>query len=341
MILELLRPHVRALQGYSTARDEFSGTAEVYLDANENPFESAINRYPDPHCRALKQRISELKGIELQRIFIGNGSDEAIDLLVRALVAPGQSIITTPPTYGMYAVTARAHGVSVLEVPMKVDFSLDYDGLAHADAQGGLLTFLCSPNNPTGIQLSLQEIEQVLLRARGVVVVDEAYIDFASGASACTLLKEYPHLVVLQTLSKAWGMAGARVGLAFGDPRLIAALSKLKLPYNVNALSQRVALGRLADTDLYGQQVQRIVRERERLAGELSKMRTIKAVFPSEGNFLLVRCVDARRLFEALRMQGIIVRDRSYEVHCSECLRITVGTEVENDRLLEAVRGFV
>jgi len=341
MILKLLRPHVRALRGYSTARDEFSGTAQVYLDANENPFESDLNRYPDPHCRALKQRISELKGLERERIFIGNGSDEAIDLLVRALVAPGQMIITTPPTYGMYAVAAQAHGFSVIEVPMSVDFSLDYDGLAHADARGGVLTFLCSPNNPTGGQLSRWDIEQVLRRSNGVVVVDEAYIDFAAGASACTLLKEYPHLVVLQTLSKAWGMAGARVGLAFGDPHLIAALSKLKLPYNVNALSQRIALERLADTELYAQQVQRIVRERERLTSELSKIQTVQAVFPSEGNFLLVRCVDERRLFEALRMQGIIVRDRSYDVHCSGCLRITVGTEAENDRLLEAVRGFV
>lgn len=341
MIADLLRPHVRALAPYSTARDEFKGEARVYLDANENPFGSGLNRYPDPHSRALKARVSQLKGIETERIFVGNGSDEAIDLLVRAFVPAGDAVVITPPTYGMYGVAARSHGAEVLEAPLRRDFSLDLDALERAGEQAGKLIFLCSPNNPTGNQLSLGDIESVLARTSGVVVVDEAYIDFASGPSACALLGAYPRLVVLQTLSKAWGMAGIRIGLAFGDPVVIQALSKLKLPYNINSLSQEAALERLADTARYSEQVGVVLAERQRIIGELASLSCVKEVFSSEGNFILVRCEDSRRLFEFLRDRGVIVRDRSHELHCQGCLRITIGTEAENNELIALMRDFI
>jgi histidinol-phosphate aminotransferase len=340
MIADLLRPHVRDLAPYSTARDEFTGQARVYLDANENPFGDGLNRYPDPRSRGLKARASQLKGIDEARIFVGNGSDEAIDLLVRAFVNPGEGVVTTPPTYGMYGVAARGNGVDVFEAPLRPDFSLDIPAIERASMRGGKLIFLCSPNNPTGNQLSLEEIEQLLGCTTGIVVVDEAYIDFAAGPSACALLEAYPRLVVLQTLSKAWGMAAIRVGLAFGDPLVMQALSRLKLPYNINALSQAAALERLADTTRYTGEVRTLIVERERVVAELSKFPSVEHVFPSQGNFLLVRCRDARRLFEFLRERGVIVRDRSHEMHCEGCLRITIGTQSESDVLLALMRDF-
>ena len=341
MINELLRPHVMALSPYSTARDDFKGEARIYLDANENPFGDGLNRYPDPHCRALKERVSNLKGVAVERIFVGNGSDEAIDLLVRAFVAPGESVAITPPTYGMYAVAARGNGAHVVPAPLMPDFSLEMEALERVSAEGARLIFLCSPNNPTGNQLALSEIETVLVRTRGIVVVDEAYIDFASGPSACVLLEQHPRLVVLQTLSKAWGLAGIRIGLAFADPIIIQALSRLKLPYNINALSQKEAIASLADTTHYKEQVTELLAERRRVALELASISSMQKVFPSEGNFLLVRCKDSARLFEHLRDRGVIVRDRSHELHCEGCLRITIGTRAENDELLALIRSWV
>jgi histidinol-phosphate aminotransferase len=332
---------VRDLAPYSTARDEFKGEARIYLDANENPFGSGLNRYPDPHSRALRARVSQLRGVAAERIFVGNGSDEAIDLLVRAFVAPGEAVVITPPTYGMYGVGARSNGAEVVDAPLRRDFSLDLEALERASEKGGRLIFLCSPNNPTGNQLSLGEIEEVLSRTTGMVVVDEAYIDFASAPSACALLARYPRLVVLQTLSKAWGMAGIRIGLAFGDPVVIQALSKLKLPYNINSLSQEAALERLADTARYSEQVAVVLAERQRVVGALSNVSCVREVFPSEGNFILIRCENSRRLFEFLRDRGVIVRDRSHELHCDGCLRITIGTHSENDELMSLMRDFV
>jgi histidinol-phosphate aminotransferase len=342
MITTLLRPHLRALTPYSTARDEFTGSARVYLDANENPFgHEALNRYPDPHSRALKDRISQLKSIPAERIFIGNGSDEAIDLLIRAFVNPGEGVVITPPTYGMYRVATHVNAGRVIEAPLFPDFSLNHEAISRATTEGGKLLFLCSPNNPTGNQFSLEDIQRVLEYFQGVVVVDEAYIDFASGPSACELLKDSPRLVVLQTLSKAWGMAAIRVGLAFGHPELIQALSRIKLPYNVNQLSQTAALARLAQDEAFDAQVKTILAERARVSAALTTYSCIQAVFPSEANFLLVKCVNAQGLFDSLKARGIIVRDRSRELHCDGCIRITIGTKEENDELLLAVKDFV
>jgi histidinol-phosphate aminotransferase len=241
----------------------------------------------------------------------------------------------------MYRVAALVNAGRVIEAPLLRDFSLNYEAIAHTSREGEKILFLCSPNNPTGNQLDLKDIQRVLECFTGVVVVDEAYIDFAAGPSACALLNDNPRLIVLQTLSKAWGIAGARVGLAFGDPALIQILAMMKLPYNVSQLSQDAACTRLAEIETFRAQVATILSERERVSAALNTYSCIRAVFPSEGNFLLVQCQNAERLFDSLTSKGIIVRDRSRELHCDECIRITIGTPEENDELLVAVRNFV
>ncbi len=337
MVSGFIKSYIQALVPYSTARDEFTGVASVYLDANENPYQSVVNRYPDPHQRELKKRLSALKGVAIENIFLGNGSDEAIDLLVRVVDSPAGVTITSP-TYGMYKVAAANNGVAVVDAPLKSDFSLDMAALRQASAKGSRLLFLCSPNNPTGRQYSLEEIRNVLDSFEGLVVVDEAYIDFAPERSAATLLEEYDRLVVLQTLSKAWGMAGIRLGMAFAARPIIDSMNKLKLPYNVSELSQRYALERLAEPARVSEEVNTILFERGRVSERLLLMKGVEKVFPSATNFLLVRVSEPRRAFEYLQTKGVIVRDRSQEKHCEGCLRITIGTPEENDTMLEGLR---
>lgn len=338
MVNRYIKPYIQALVPYSTARDEFTGNASVYLDANENPFSSSVNRYPDPHQRALKERISELKGVAPERIFLGNGSDEAIDLLVRIVDTSRGGVTITSPTYGMYKVAAANNGVEVFDAPLMADFSLDLAALKDANARGSRLLFLCSPNNPTGRQYSLQEISTVLDTFDGIVVVDEAYIDFAQEQSALTLLDRYDRVVVLQTFSKAWGMAGVRLGMAFAARPIIESMNKLKLPYNISELSQRYALERLAEPGRVREEVREILSERERVSKQLIGLRGVEKVFPSEANFLLVRVSDSGRAFEHLQKRGIIVRDRSKERNCQGCLRVTIGTSEENSAMLEGLR---
>jgi histidinol-phosphate aminotransferase len=333
-----IKSYIKALVPYSTARDEFTGVASVYLDANENPYQSSVNRYPDPHQRELKARIAELKGVDVEKIFVGNGSDEAIDLLVR-VVDTGQGGITiTSPTYGMYKVAAANNGVPVVDAPLKPDFSLDMAAIRNASEGGSRLLFLCSPNNPTGAQYTLDQIKGVLEAFEGIVVADEAYIDFAKAPSAITLLADYDRLVVLQTFSKAWGMAGIRLGMAFGAKVLIDSMNKLKLPYNVSELTQRYGLERLAEPSRMESEVREILSERARVAGELGRLKGVIEVFPSATNFLLVKVTEPRRAFEYLQAKGVIVRDRSKEKNCAGCLRITIGTPAENDTMLEGLR---
>lgn len=339
MIRRLIKSYIQDLVPYSTARDEFEGTALVYLDANENPYLSDVNRYPDPHQRVLKQTISKLKGVAPERIFIGNGSDEAIDLLVRIIDTGRGGVTITSPTYGMYRVTAANNGLSVIDAPLTPDFDLDIAAIRVADAAGSRLLFICSPNNPTGRQYKLEEIIRVLDTFSGLVVVDEAYIDFARGDSALELLSSYERLVVLQTFSKAWGLAGLRLGMAFADPLIIESMNKLKLPYNVSELSQRYALGRITQRARVEQEVGEILSERASVAERLLKVQGVEKVFPSEANFLLVRVSDAKRVFESLRECGVIVRDRSKELHCQGCLRITIGTPAENQVMLHVLEG--
>ncbi len=338
----LLRPSIRELKPYRSARDDFK--SGILLDANENPYSpgveqaSGLNRYPDPHCDALRARLSELKGISPEQIFAGNGSDEAIDLLIRMFCEPGRDrIIITPPTYGMYRVSADINGVACIECPLNPDFTLNPERILDA-APGAKLIFLCSPNNPTSNRISTDAIEQILSKSGCLVVVDEAYIDFSEEKSLLPLIDRYPNLVVLQTLSKAWGLAGIRLGMAFGAVGLISYMMRVKPPYNVNALTQQTALDALSSEGKFREHLTLILRERERVSEALKKMRIVKHVHPSDANFLLVNVENALDLYHGLARKGVIVRYRGDQLHCNNCLRITIGTPAENDALLLAMR---
>lgn len=337
---ELVRPNIRALKPYSTARDEFSGgEITTWLDANENPYDNGVNRYPDPHQKLLKQKIAALKGVREEQVFIGNGSDEAIDLCYRIFCRPGvDNAVSIAPTYGMYRVAADINDVEMREVALGADFSLPADALLAAADERTRLLWLCSPNNPTGNAFPAAGIERLLREFDGMVVLDEAYVDFADGAGFLPRLDEFPNLIVLQTLSKAWGMAGLRIGLAFAAREVAALFSRVKYPYNIPGPTQRVAeemLGR----DL-APQIAEIRSERRRLASELASCPCIERVYPSQTNFLLVRTPAPDALYDALIEAGIIVRNRSRAAGCEGCLRLTVGTPAENDRLLRTVKTF-
>lgn len=335
-----MRPNIRAMQPYSSARDEFHGSASVFLDANENPYNAPYNRYPDPMQWTLKARISEIKGVPVASIFLGNGSDEPIDLLLRAFCEPGkEKMLTTDPTYGMYQVAAEVNNVACVKVPLREDFSLDLPALlAHIDDATKLI-YLCSPNNPTGNSLGHDAIREVLRRFGGIVVVDEAYIDFSAGPSFLRELGEWPNLVVLQTLSKAWGCAAIRLGMAFASPEIIGVLNKIKYPYNVNLLTQEKAL-ELLDEDRMHRQLAQILQERTRLCRDLSAIPLVRRIYPTDANFLLVDVGDADGVYHKLVEEGIIVRNRNRVTLCRGCLRITVGTPEEDDRLLEALKNM-
>lgn len=335
-----MRPNIRAMQPYSSARDEFHGSASVFLDANENPYNAPYNRYPDPMQWRLKERISEIKGVPVESIFLGNGSDEPIDLLLRAFCEPGkEKMLTTDPTYGMYQVAAEVNNVACVKVPLREDFSLDLPALLARIDDATKLIYLCSPNNPTGNSLGHDAIREVLRRFRGIVVVDEAYIDFSAGPSFLRELGEWPNLVVLQTLSKAWGCAAIRLGMAFASPEIIGVLNKIKYPYNVNLLTQEKAL-ELLDEDRMRTQLSQILQERTRLRRDLSAIPLVRRIYPTDANFLLVDVGDADGVYHKLVEEGIIVRNRNRVTLCRGCLRITVGTPEEDDRLLEALKNM-
>lgn len=335
-----MRPNIRAMQPYSSARDEFHGSASVFLDANENPYNAPYNRYPDPMQWRLKERISEIKGVPVESIFLGNGSDEPIDLLLRAFCEPGkEKMLTTDPTYGMYQVAAEVNNVACVKVPLREDFSLDLPALLARIDDATKLIYLCSPNNPTGNSLGHDVIREVLRRFRGIVVVDEAYIDFSAGPSFLRELSEWPNLVVLQTLSKAWGCAAIRLGMAFASPEIIGVLNKIKYPYNVNLLTQEKAL-ELLDEDRMHRQLAQILQERTRLCRDLSAIPLVRRIYPTDANFLLVDVGDADGVYHKLVEEGIIVRNRNRVTLCRGCLRITVGTPEEDDKLLEALRNM-
>lgn len=338
-IHSLLRENIKNLKPYSTARDEFKGTAEVYLDANENPFPSAYNRYPDPLQKKVKQRISELKGIEPEKIFLGNGSDEPIDLIIRAFCEPGEdSILITEPTYGMYAVCAGVNDVTIKRVTLDPNFNLDVDAVKQALDSSVKVIFLCSPNNPSGNLLSKEKIFDLITTCNTIVVVDEAYIDFAKDEGFLPVLAKYPNLIVLQTFSKAWGLAGLRLGMAFASEEIILVLNKIKYPYNLNILTQQVALEKLSSADEKNKQVDVILQERSILTEQLQALPMVERVYPTDANFVLVRMKDARNIYDQLIERSIIVRDRSTAVLCADCLRITVGTPEENKKLIETLK---
>ena len=341
-VLKLVRPNILGLEAYSTARDDCgSNQPEIFLDANENPYNNGINRYPDPHQKALKAKVAEIKGISADSLFIGNGSDEAIDLVYRVFCVPGASnAVSIAPSYGMYEVAAAMNDIEFRKVQLRPDFSMDTEAMLSAADSKTRLMFICSPNNPTGNSFPVEQIEDILERFGGGVVLDEAYIDFSVRPSLTSLVKRYPNLIVLQTLSKAWGMAGLRIGLAIADPAVIALMSKVKYPYNINVLAQKMALMKL-DEAAKDKAVAEIVGQRFRLEKELAKCPEVKGIYSSDANFLLVRFENPDEVYERLLTGGVIVRNRSKVSGCEGCLRITVGTPVENDRLLRLLSSSV
>lgn len=333
---QLVRASVLQMKPYSSARDEFQGEASVFLDANENPFNTPYNRYPDPMQWAVKEQIALLKGVQKENILLGNGSDEPIDLLMRAFCDPGKDAVTSvTPSYGMYEVSAEVNNVEFRKVRLTPDFDLDADELLRVAGRDSKLIYLCSPNNPSGNNLSRKAIYKVLTEFHGLVVVDEAYIDFSSGPSFLGELQKYPNLVVLQTFSKAWGAAAIRLGMAFASPEIIALLNKIKYPYNINQLTQEYALRLIADEERMKEQLVCILKGRTWLERRLRELPCVKRIYPSDANFILVRVTDANGIYNRLVAQGIIVRNRTNVTLCEGCLRITVGTEEENKKLIE------
>ena len=338
-IYSLARPNIRNLAPYSTARDECQVKIGSFLDANENPFNNGYNRYPDPRQAELKSLISRIKGIPVKNMFIGNGSDEAIDLCFRVFCEPGiDNVVSIAPTYGMYKVAADINNVSMREVPLDKDFSLPVEALLAACDDRTRLMFVCSPNNPTGNAFPLDQILRLAGSFDGMLVVDEAYIDFSSEQSLSGYISEYQNLIVLQTLSKAYGMAALRLGLAFADERTMAMFANVKYPYNISLAGMEKAMG-LLRRDV-SSEVALIMSERTRLAEELAKLPRVSKVWPSDANFLLVEVDDARGLYGELLDAQVIVRDRSKVLNCGGCLRITVGTPEENDRVLAVIGGL-
>ncbi|MEK7720486.1 MAG: histidinol-phosphate transaminase [Bacteroidota bacterium] len=335
----IIRKNIRTLQPYSSARDEFTGEASVFLDANENPFNAPFNRYPDPRQLALKNQLGRIKNISSDRIFLGNGSDEPIDLLFRAFCEPGiDNVVAISPTYGMYRVAADINNITYREVLLEEDFSLNADKVLAASDSKTKMIFLCSPNNPTGNALKQTEVVKIISEFNGLVVLDEAYIDFCPEKTLLANLEQYPNLVILQTLSKAWGLAAIRLGMAFASPEIIAILSKIKYPYNINLLTQEKALKMVLSDKQKTKWVETILQQKVLLAKELVKLPIVLKLYPSDANFILVKTTAARMIYQMLVERQIIVRDRSKVALCGESLRITVGTEDENRMLLDALK---
>jgi len=337
---KLVRQNIISLKPYSSARDEFSGEAGVFLDANENPF-GDLNRYPDPHQQTLKDKLKDIKKISSKQVFIGNGSDEVIDLLIRIFCNPSvDKIVVCPPTYGMYEVAANINDVMVLSVPLTQVFQLDTEALQQVISQSEpntlKLIFLCTPNNPTGN--SIDNIEWILANFNGIVVVDEAYVDFSERTSFIEKLALYPNLVVVQTFSKAWGLAAARIGIAYASETIIALMQKVKPPYNVSSLNQEAALKALDNEHVIAHQKAHILEQRTYLETSLSQLPIVKKVFPSDANFILIEVEDADKLYEHLVIKNIVVRNRNTII--KNCLRITIGTIVENQYLIEVLKRY-
>ncbi len=339
-ISELIRPSVLRLKPYSSARDDFKGKTDgmVFIDANENPFGSGLNRYPDPRQTSLRKAIGSHKGIDPSYILLGNGSDEVLDLIVRVFCEPGSDkVVTLPPTYGMYEVIAGINDIGIVRINLDNHFQPDLKAIAEVNDERCKILFLCSPNNPSGNALSVEKVEAILKSFKGIVVIDEAYSDFSKTDSWTTRLTEYPNLIVTQTLSKAYGLAAIRLGICYADPQIIEALNRIKPPYNVNSLTQEAALLKLHNIDGVRKEVKRILEERRRLSESLKKSPIVKKIWPSDANFLLVRVDNADKRYEDLLDMKIVVRNRSNLPGCENCLRFTVGTEEENNKLLEAI----
>lgn len=339
-IENIARANVLAIDPYASARDEFDGAGEVFLDANENPFPSAVNRYPDPYQKELKAEIAKVKGIQETQIIVGNGSDEVLDLLFRAFCEPGKdTVVTIKPTYGMYNVLAKTNDVNLVEVPLDSDFNLDASAIL-TSAKAAKMIVLCSPNNPTGNLLNRNEIIKILNEFHGLVVIDEAYIDFSNGKTFLKELSNYENLFVCQTLSKAYGMAGIRIGLGFGNPKVIDLLNKIKPPYNVNTVSQNFALARLKDMKTVSQEVMQILLERSRVLEFMMNSEVIEKIYRTDANFVLFKVKNANELYHFFAENGVVVRNRSKQFGCENCLRVTIGTHEENERFRMVLEAY-
>lgn len=334
----LLRDNIKAMKPYSSARDEYKDASAdmVFIDANENPFENGLNRYPDPQQNALKQRLSEIKNIPANQILLGNGSDEVLDLIVRAFCEPNQdNIITLPPTYGMYGVLANLNAVKNVEIELETNFQPKVNEILTAVNSNTKLLFLCSPNNPTANSFNAELMEELIEKFQGIVVIDEAYIDFSNEVSWLNRLGAFPNLIITQTLSKAYGLAGIRLGICYASEAIIAILNKIKPPYNINQLTQNKAIERLNNLENVDSEVVHILKERNRLKSELQKVNFVHTIYASDANFILIKVDDANKRYAQLIKHGIVVRNRTTQPLCENCLRLTVGTKEENDKLME------
>ena len=336
-----VRENIKNLKPYSSARDEYQEVSEdmVFIDANENPFQTSVNRYPDPQQTKVKQLLSELRGIPVNQILLGNGSDEVLDLIVRAFCEPNQDeIMILPPTYGMYKVLAGINALKVKEVQLTSDFQPDVDRILEEATQRTKILFLCSPNNPTANSFEAELIDKLVSEFNAIVVIDEAYIDFSTSESWIGKLDSFPNLIVTQTMSKAYGMAGIRLGICCASEEIISLLNRIKPPYNVNELTQRAAIERLKNQPKVEEQIELINSEREKLMHSLQNVSIVEQVFPSDANFILARVDDATKRYNELVNQGIVVRNRSGQPLCHNCLRFTVGTKNENSKLIEVLK---
>ena len=342
---KLVRENITALKPYSSARSEFSGVAKVFLDANENSFGSPLtkwyNRYPDPLQWELKDKISAIKNIGPGNILLGNGSDECIDLLIRAFCDPKKdNLIICPPTYGMYEVYAHINDVTVKEVPLLTNFQLNLEGLENSIDANTKMIFFCSPNNPTGNSMDREDIEMVLNNFDGIVVIDEAYINYSRQRSFIADLKDYPNLVIMQTFSKAWGLAALRLGMNFASTEIIDILNKIKPPYNINQATQELALKALDHVDDVNTMIKETVKQRDVLGKELAQIPFVQNIYPSDANFVLAKMTDATAVYNFLKERGIVVRNRTNVILCEDCLRITVGTPDENQQLIQVMMSY-
>lgn len=342
-VKDLVRKNIKNLKPYSSARDEFKGDGDdmVFLDANENPFENGVNRYPDPLQRNLKSMLSEIKGVSEEHILLGNGSDEVLDLIFRAFCEPNRdNVITLPPTYGMYEVLANVNAIDIKSVQLDDNFQPKVNEILEiADANSKLL-FLCSPNNPTGNSFEAKSIEKLIKNFKGIVVIDEAYIDFSTQESWVSKLSEFPNLIVTQTLSKAYGMAGIRLGICYASSEIISVLNRIKPPYNVNELTQQRAMMRLKVQEKIDEEVRNILKERTILISELKSVNFVSKIYPSDANFILAKVDDATGRYNQLLEKGIVIRNRTTQPGCENCLRFTIGTPEENEKLIKTLKSI-
>jgi len=338
-INNLVRANIKALKPYSSARDEFKGTADVFLDANENPF-GELNRYPDPQQSKIKEKLSTIKSVETNQIFIGNGSDEVIDLAFRIFCEPGKDkVLTFTPTYGMYDVSANINNIEVIKQPLINDFQINLNQLQpYLDFEDVKIIFICSPNNPTGNSINTEDIEYIIENFNGIVIVDEAYIDFSLQASFIKNINKYNNLIVSQTFSKAWGLAGVRVGVAYASEAIITLYNRVKPPYNVSTLNQEAVINSLNNQTEVSKNIETILSERTKLKEALNQLTIVKKIYPTDANFLLVEVDNADKTYQYLIDKKVIIRNRNTQVE--NCIRITVGTTVENERLIEALKNI-